>query len=278
VHVFINYKQQHNPDHEFAAYLEKRLLKDDHRVFRDESGLVPSEEWTQRLYDEVRSCDTLIAIVSNAALKSTWCLNEIDLARKLKKRILPIVMEDIDEPLDFQAFKPRFMLTQWYRATGDFDADANELAAILREDADKSYLHLFQATCEKHGITNSAELLEALMHTLRITHMAPAMGSELYYHDGMEGAIGPVRSVAESVQRLCQMNAFMNKENAANSLRHGMSDQSKQQAWISQRFACLGDILTQAIELWDRQGEIFRERIERSDERKKEDDPDIDVT
>jgi hypothetical protein len=278
VYVFINYKQGQNPDHEFAVHLEKRLVKDDHCVFRDESGLVPSEKWTQRLYDEVRKCDTLIAIVSDSSLKSTWCLNEVDLARKLEKRILPIVMEDIDESLEFQTFKPRFMLTQWYRATGNFDKDADELAEILREDADKSYLHLFQATCAKHGIANPAELLEALMHTLHFTHAAPALGSEVFYHDGMEGITGPVRSVAESVERVCKANAFMNKHNSANSLKHGLNDQSKQQAWIAQRFECLGDALSQAIDLWNRQGEISRRQIDRYHQSKNQGNQDVNAS
>ena len=54
MYVFINYKQQATPDHEFAACIEGRLRAAGHRVFRDEAGTEPSEEWTQRLWHEIK--------------------------------------------------------------------------------------------------------------------------------------------------------------------------------------------------------------------------------
>jgi len=261
VHVFINYKQKHNPDHEFAVYLEKHLRAEKHRVFRDESGMIPSEEWAQRLEDEILKCDALIAIVSNASLKSKWCLNEVDLAQENKKRILPIVMEDIDKSLKFQTFNPRFMLTHWYCATGDFGKDANALADVLRDDAGQRYVGLLQSVCAQHGVKDSSDLLEVLMQTLCFAHLSVALGIDHPYSDGLAGIIGPARSVAESVAKLSRLTASMDVHNVANSLMDGPSDSSMQQAWFSRRFTCLADVLSQAIGIWDRQGAIRRQRI-----------------
>lgn len=69
--VFINYKQDQQPDHEFARQLESRLRAAGIEVFRDESDLKAGEKWTERLQREIEACTTFVSIISNASLKST---------------------------------------------------------------------------------------------------------------------------------------------------------------------------------------------------------------
>lgn len=126
--VFVNYKQKVHPDHYLAKFLEEELAIRSHQVFRDESGIIAGESWPQRLLDEVKACEVMVSLISNNALKSDWVLNEIDLAKKLGTPIVPFLLEKLDEALEFQAFKPRFMHIQYYQATGNDKADIKVIA------------------------------------------------------------------------------------------------------------------------------------------------------
>lgn len=155
--VFVNYKQKVHPDHYLAKLLEEELAARSHQVFRDESGIIAGESWPQRLLDEVKACEVMVSLISNNALKSDWVLNEIDLAKKLGTPIIPFLLEKLDEALEFQAFKPRFMHIQYYQATGNDKADVKAMAnridslAGLSSSASIDTAHLLRSGVE--GIT-----------------------------------------------------------------------------------------------------------------------------
>jgi len=261
--IFINYKQNVQPDHDYARELEKRLSNEGHKVFRDETGIKPSQEWAKRLYREISSCDTLVSLVSNEALSSTWCLTEIDFALKEGKRLLPIVLEEISKELDFQAFKPRFMLTQWHKSNGNLDEDFPIIKETLKENPNLSIVKMVKQVCDEHSIDDPAELFTSLFNAMQQTHFLTSIGSpNPHYFDGMQGVTGPVNSIAESVSKLVTVAREMNRQNSGNSLKHGNEYQSKSFAWQAQRDACFVEIFSKLMDDWNQRGKIIEKELE----------------
>ena len=129
--VFINYTRRVRRDHVLSCSLEEQLRQRNCYVFRDETDLIPSQEWPTRLENEVRQCHLMLSLISNSSLQSNWCMNEIDLAKKLGKRILPVVTEKIGPSLEFRVFNPRFMSIQYHRTPIDWEPDVAQIVELV---------------------------------------------------------------------------------------------------------------------------------------------------
>lgn len=125
--IFINYKQNVDPDHKLARLIEKWLKSSRHEVFRDEGGIRPGQKWAERIRQQVEKCDVMLSLISNQSLRSPWVLNEIDLANRLGKHIIPVLLQELDEDLEFEEYSPRFMGIQHYRMTGNDKKDRHEI-------------------------------------------------------------------------------------------------------------------------------------------------------
>jgi hypothetical protein len=67
-------------------------------VFLDvdpERGIKAGERWERALHQAASRCEAVLFLVSRAWLASRWCRNELDLARRLNKRLFGALIEDI---------------------------------------------------------------------------------------------------------------------------------------------------------------------------------------
>ncbi len=94
--IFLSHSSKDN----FAAVAVNRWLKeggwDD--VFLDvdpAQGLHPGQRWERALYEQASDCEAVLFLISSNWLNSDWCRREFDLARKLNKRILVVLIEGI---------------------------------------------------------------------------------------------------------------------------------------------------------------------------------------
>lgn len=251
--IFVNYKQHSEPDHEFARCIAERLRLEGHQVFRDESHIVPSEEWPARIEEEVRACDTMLSLLSNAALQSKWVLNEIDLALKLKKRMLPLLLEEIDDSLRFQALNPRFMSTQWLTSTGDRAKDCEAVCAALREVRIECYRDLVNRKLDQYAIDDGREVLESLFGVLFQSHWpAMATGQATIGDPALRLNGESACSLAEALRNHIETWASMKEHNSHNYREHGQEDHAKRLSWQVQRLKCTADILNTLIAGWTR--------------------------
>ena len=60
-----------------------------------ERGIVAGERWERALHEAANRCDAVLFLVSSNWLASEWCLREFDLAHRLNKRVLGILIEDL---------------------------------------------------------------------------------------------------------------------------------------------------------------------------------------
>lgn len=60
-----------------------------------DSDLVGGQEWWERILDQLRSCDAVIAVVSTAAVASEACRSERHYGAALGKPVLPVLFEPV---------------------------------------------------------------------------------------------------------------------------------------------------------------------------------------
>ena len=66
-------------------------------------GIAAGERWERALNEAARRCEAVLFLVSRAWLSSPWCKNELNLARRLNKRLFGVLIEEIsvsDVPSD----------------------------------------------------------------------------------------------------------------------------------------------------------------------------------
>ena len=90
--VFISYSRR-NLD--FVDKLQTGLKARGIDTAVDRSEIAKSEEWWKRIQQLITEADTVIFVLSPASAGSSICQDEVDFAEKLKKRIVPLVAEDV---------------------------------------------------------------------------------------------------------------------------------------------------------------------------------------
>jgi TIR domain len=59
-----------------------------------ERGIAAGERWERALNEAARRCEAVLFLISKAWLGSAWCKNELNLARRLNKRLFGILIEE----------------------------------------------------------------------------------------------------------------------------------------------------------------------------------------
>jgi len=124
--IFISYSRK---DRDKILRLHAALDDDDELiVFRDTDDILPTEEWKPRLESLIRSADTIIFALSPQSASSEVCRWELELAESLNKRIIPVVVEDVDGNVPETVSKLNYI---FLTTAGEFpDAFARILEAI----------------------------------------------------------------------------------------------------------------------------------------------------
>jgi hypothetical protein len=87
--LFISYAR---PDRPRAESLTLRLKQAGITVWLD-SDLFGGQAWWDRILEQIRACDAVVAAVSNASINSLPCRAERDYAMLLGKPVLPLIFE-----------------------------------------------------------------------------------------------------------------------------------------------------------------------------------------
>lgn len=259
MHVFISYKRDHQPSLELAKKLQERLESRGQRVFRDATHMRIGETWPARLRTELEVCTSLVAIVSNDYLRSDWCLTEIDHARKLKKTILPFILEQVDPNLDTEHFQPRFKNTHWVRVDGNYEVAIRAIDQVIDEDFKGTFSDLIKTACTTHGITDASDLAEVLLHVLYYTHF-PTVCHNLSLEKASEDQTSePSHTLPMELANLARMHHVMNEGNA--NVYEGDPARQEFYGWYSIRMKCLENLLRDAMAQWDKQAVQFVARV-----------------
>ena len=91
--IFISYSRR---DLRIADSFVTELEAQNFEVVIDRRSLPYGEEWQKELADFIRSSDTVLWLISEASLASKWVRWELGEVERLKKRLVPVRIANID--------------------------------------------------------------------------------------------------------------------------------------------------------------------------------------
>lgn len=81
-------------DLERVSKLAQLLIAGGHTVWFD-NQLMPGQDWMKQLGDQIQFCDTLVYALTKDSAASEWCQWELATAVRLKKAVVPVLLEDV---------------------------------------------------------------------------------------------------------------------------------------------------------------------------------------
>ena len=134
--VFISYSRK---DSEFVRRLEKALERRGREAWVDWEGIRPTEEFMQAIYRAIEGTDTFVFVISPDSIGSEICARELTHAATHNKRMVPIVVRDVDA----KAVPEPLAKLNWlfFRETDGFDAATETLISALDTDLDWVHGH-----------------------------------------------------------------------------------------------------------------------------------------
>ena len=110
-YLFLSYSHR-NAD--AAAEAIRWLKAAGFRIWYDE-GVIPATEWDENIAQAIENCDYLIALISEAYLSSSNCLDELNYARDRNIPLLLIYLEDVSLPSGLAMRLGRLLAIHRYR-------------------------------------------------------------------------------------------------------------------------------------------------------------------
>lgn len=92
-YVFVSYSKQ---DKQAAFPVIERMIKDGYRVWFDE-GLDEGSEWIETVAKRINDCEAYIVLLSNQAVNSHNCRQEINFAIRKRKQFVSVLLEQTED-------------------------------------------------------------------------------------------------------------------------------------------------------------------------------------
>ena len=129
--IFVSYSRK-NID--FCKRLTDELEKRELDFWVDWEGIPPTVDWLKEIEKGIEEADTFLAIVSPEWISSKVCMDELDIAVKNGKRLIPVVPYEID----WNDVPPELSQLNYifFRETDDFNAQLDKLFTALDTDYD----------------------------------------------------------------------------------------------------------------------------------------------
>ncbi len=91
--VFISYSRK---DIAFARLLHEALAENELETWIDWQDIPPSADWLAEVYEAIEGADAFVFVISETSLNSEICGLEINHAAQHNKRLIPIVIKDVE--------------------------------------------------------------------------------------------------------------------------------------------------------------------------------------
>jgi TolB-like protein len=137
--IFISYSSK---DKEKADQLSELLASAGLSVWIDRQGIIGAEKWATEIVEGIQGCSTFIILLSQHSIASENVLRELSLASEKRKRVLPVMIEEIVLPSSFE-----YPLAGLQRvAISEFDkilyAHKHGVEKLIKKDERKSLMIL----------------------------------------------------------------------------------------------------------------------------------------
>jgi hypothetical protein len=91
-YVFISYKRE---EMSHVAPFLREIVNLGYNIWYDK-GIPGGSDWLDLIYLKVKNCKSLVVFLSTAAVSSRYVRDEVQLAHKWRKPILPIRLDDVE--------------------------------------------------------------------------------------------------------------------------------------------------------------------------------------
>src|SRR6187401_1891858 len=91
--LFISYSRK---DTEFTRHLTERFEADGLEAWVDWQDIPPSIDWMKEIQKGIEDANVFVYLISPDSISSTVCIQELQHAVLNGKRIIPIIIRDID--------------------------------------------------------------------------------------------------------------------------------------------------------------------------------------
>lgn len=127
--VFISYSRR---DLAFARLLHQGLLDTGLEAWIDWQDIAPSSEWLAEVYAAIEAADTFVFIISQTSIASEICSLEIAHAIENNKRLIPVVIDDV-EP---ERVTPELAALNWlfFVTDDEFSQTLQQLVDAIQTD------------------------------------------------------------------------------------------------------------------------------------------------
>ena len=116
VKVFISYSHKNREICDRIADIMRSEPRFD--VWYDK-GLVPGDTYRRKIVETIRDCHYFIVLLSEDSVRSEWVLDEVEYAKKLHKKILPVYVEETQVPDEIDMILQRYHSLFWHLRQSD---------------------------------------------------------------------------------------------------------------------------------------------------------------
>jgi hypothetical protein len=124
--VFVSYSRT---DSDFARKLNEALQLQGKTTWFDQESIASGTEFQREIYRGIENSNTFLCIISPASIQAPYCVDEVEYAQKLNKRIVTVLHSAIDP----DSLHPALKKVQWIDFTQgeEFSTQFNELVHTL---------------------------------------------------------------------------------------------------------------------------------------------------
>jgi CHASE2 domain-containing sensor protein len=131
--VFLSYADE---ERAFMHKIAKTLMREGMTVWTNKTDIKTGDEYEAVIDRGIEQADNFVYLMSSASLKSAYCYKELSYARSLNKRIIPLLIEQIDPEQIFPELRTvQFINFSQDQEESNYSADAAKLIRSLREDS-----------------------------------------------------------------------------------------------------------------------------------------------
>ncbi|RMH70017.1 MAG: TIR domain-containing protein [Gemmatimonadetes bacterium] len=155
--VFLSYSRA---DGDFCRLLNEQLQLQGKITWFDQESIDFGSDFQSEIFQGIESSDNIVFVISPHAVESEFCVEEVEYAQKLNKRIIPVLYRSVEQDRLPEGLKS----VQWIdfeSRRGDFQAAFSELVRTLDTDREhvKSHTKWSQRAIEWEAHEKSRDLL-----------------------------------------------------------------------------------------------------------------------
>jgi hypothetical protein len=133
--VFISYSRT---DSDFTRFLNNELQMYGKTTWFDQENISSGADFQQEIYNGIAASDNFVFIISPDSVNSSYCVEEVEYARKLNKRFITVLYRQTE----LHEIPKTLKTIQWIDATNaDFHQVFTELIRALDTDRNHVQLH-----------------------------------------------------------------------------------------------------------------------------------------